>query len=213
MGVAGVTLRSYSIERAGADRLLFLLHGWSSEQHHLAAYVPLVDPGERYTAICPRAPLDLPEGDGASWYDRIDGQPVAGSFLAALDLIEQLVTEQSQSYGIALDRCLIGGFSQGGLLALAVALRVGAPHIGGVWAMCCAMPEVDGLELDLSSGSGGGRRALVQVGELDPIMPPERGRAAATALGAAGWSVTEAGYPMGHTQRIDMMIDAKAWLD
>ena len=207
-----MSLRSYNIERGGADRLLFLLHGWSSEQHHLAAYVPLVDPDERYTAICPRAPLDLPQSDGASWYDRVDGEPVAASFLKGLGLVEQLVTEKSQSYGIPLDRCVIGGFSQGGFLALALALRAGGPRWGGVWAMCCAMPEIDGLELDLAPGSGDGRPALIQVGELDPIMPPERGRAATTALRAAGWHVSEHGYQMGHSQRIEMMIDARDWL-
>jgi phospholipase/carboxylesterase len=207
-----VSLHSYSIERDGADRLLFLLHGWSSEQHHLAAYVPLVDPDQHFTAICPRAPLDLPTGDGASWYDRVDSEPVAESFLAALDLVEQLVSDKSESYGIPLERCVIGGFSQGGFLALAAALRVGAPRLGGVWAMCCAMPEVEGLELDLAPGSGAGRPALIQVGELDPIMPPERGRAAAASLRSVGWNVTEAGYRMGHTQRLEMMADAHAWL-
>jgi predicted esterase len=207
-----MSLRSYHIERAGADRLLFLLHGWSSEQHHLAAYVPLVDPDERYTAICPRAPHDLPEGDGASWYDRVDGGPVAESFLEGLGLVEQLITEQSQSYGIPLDRCVIGGFSQGGFLALALALRAGGARLGGVWAMCCAMPALDGLELDLAPGSGDGRPALIQVGELDPIMPPERGRAAGAALNAAGWHVSEHGYQMGHSQRIEMMVDANEWL-
>ncbi len=207
-----MSLRSYHIERGGADRLLFLLHGWSSEQHHLAAYVPLIDPDERYTAICPRAPLDLPQGDGASWYDRVDSEPVAASFLEGLEVIELLVDETSQSYGIPLDRCVIGGFSQGGFLALAAALRIGAPRFAGVWAMCCGMPGVEGLELDLAPGSGGGRRALIQVGELDPIMPPERGQAVTTALRAAGWRVSEHGYQMGHSQRIEMMVDAKDWL-
>ena len=207
-----MSLRSYSIERPGADRLLFLLHGWSSEQHHLAAYVPLVDPDGRFTTICPRAPLDLPQGDGASWYDRVDGEPVPESFLEGLDLVHDLVSHNAESYGIPLERCVIGGFSQGGFLALAAALRVGAPRFGGVWAMCCAMPEVDGLELDLSPGSGDDRPALIQVGELDTIMAPERGRAVAASLRGAGWKVTEAGYPMAHTQRIEMMTDAKSWL-
>jgi len=207
-----VSLLTYTIERDGADRLLFLLHGWSAEQHHLAAYVPLVDPNGHYTAICPRAPLDLPHGDGASWYDRVDGQPVESSFLEGLGLVEQLMAEKSESYGVPLERCVIGGFSQGGFLAIAAALRAGAPRIGGVWAMCCAMPDVGGLELDLAPGSGDRRPALVQFGELDPIMPPERGRAVAAALDHAGWNVTEAGYPMAHTQRIEMMSDAEAWL-
>ena len=80
-----MSLTTYRLEREDADRLLILLHGWSAEQHHLAAYVPLVDPDERFTAVCPRAPHDLPEGDGASWYDRTETGPDPASFLAALD--------------------------------------------------------------------------------------------------------------------------------
>ena len=76
--------------------------------------------------------------------------------------------------------------------------------------MCCALPEVAGLELDLTAGAG--TPALVQVGDHDVIIPPERGRAAAAALREAGWQVTEAGYDMGHSQRIEMMIAARAWL-
>ena len=59
-----MALTVYRLDREHADRLMFLLHGWSAEQHHLAAYVPLVDPDERYTAICPRGLHDLAEGDG-----------------------------------------------------------------------------------------------------------------------------------------------------
>jgi phospholipase/carboxylesterase len=207
-----MTLRSYSLQRDGADRLLFLLHGWSAEQHHLAAYVPLVDPDERFTAICPRAPHDLPEGDGASWYDRTDNGPVPASFHDAVELVRELVTTESESYGIPLERCVVGGFSQGGFLALAVALGPDPLAVGGVWAMCCALPEVDGLELDLSAGSGAGRPALIQVGELDTIISPGRGRAAAVALDGAGWNVSVYGYPMAHSQRIEMMVDARSWL-
>ncbi|MEO1061249.1 MAG: alpha/beta fold hydrolase [Actinomycetota bacterium] len=205
-----MSLTTYRLEREGADQLLFLLHGWSAEQHHLAAYVPLVDPDERFTAICPRAIHDLPGSDGASWYDRSDGAPVPDSFVHALQQLAAFVETQARTADVPLERCVVGGFSQGGFLALALALRANAARFAGVWAMCCGLPEVDGVELDLAAGAG--TPALVQVGELDTIMPPERGRAAAAALRDAGWSVTEAGYPMAHSQRIEMLVDARNWL-
>ena len=205
-----MTLTTYRITRGGADRLLFLFHGWSAEQHHLAAYVPLVDPDERFTALCPRAIHDLPDSDGASWYDRTADGPVPASFHQALDAVDDLIETECAASGIAPERCVLGGFSQGGFLALALALRPGAPRWGGVWAMCCALPEIDGLELDLAAGAG--TPALIQVGEHDVIIPPDRGRAAADALRAAGWDVTAAGYDMGHSQRIEMMVEARHWL-
>ncbi len=76
--------------------------------------------------------------------------------------------------------------------------------------MCCALPEVTGLELDFAPGAG--TPALIQVGERDQIITPDRGRAAAAALAAAGWHVTERGYDMAHSQTIEMMIDARGWL-
>jgi phospholipase/carboxylesterase len=206
-----VTLTTYRIDRDGADRLLVLLHGWSAEQHHLAAYVPLVDPDERFSAVCPRAPHPVPGTDGASWYDRDEqtGRSRARSRTRST-LVDVLVRDECVAAGIGTERCVLGGFSQGGFLALALAARVDAPRYGGVWAMCCALPEVSGVPLELAAA--GGTPALVQVGERDPIITPDRGRAAAGALRDAGWSVTERGYDMAHSQRIEMMIDARAWL-
>lgn len=200
----------YRIEREGADRLLVLLHGWSAEQHHLAAYVPLIDPGERFTAVSPRAPHPVEGTDGASWYERTPDGPVAESFLAAVELVDGLIGDECAAMGITRDRCVVGGFSQGGFLALAVAARRDAPRYGGVWAMCCGLPEVDGLELDLTAGAG--TPALIMVGERDAIITPDRGRAAAAALDEAGWIVELRGYDMAHSQTIEMMVDARAWL-
>lgn len=205
-----MSLTTYRITRDGAPRLLFLFHGWSAEQHHLAAYVPLVDPDERFSAIAPRAIHDLPEGDGASWYTRTETGPEPGSFLAAVDTLSAFVESEASAAGVGLDRCVLGGFSQGGFLALALAGRTGASRFAGVWAMCCALPDVDGLSLDLAARAG--TPALIQVGERDAIITPDRGRAAAAALAGAGWQVTERGYDMAHSQRVEMMIDARDWL-
>lgn len=207
-----MSLTTYRLERDGADRLLILLHGWSAEQHHLAAYVPLVDPDEHFTAVCPRAPHDLPDGDGASWYDRSETGPDPASFLAALDGLAEFVDEEGRRIGIGPERTVIGGFSQGGFLALALALRTGAANFAGVWAMCCALPTVEGVGLDLAAGTGAGRPALIQVGEHDRIITPDRGRAAAATLAGAGWDVSTHEYDMAHSQRIAMMVDAEAWL-
>ncbi|MEO6652095.1 MAG: alpha/beta fold hydrolase [Ilumatobacteraceae bacterium] len=203
-------LTTYPMVRDGAERLLILLHGWSAEQHHLAAYVPLVDPDERFSAFCPRAPHDLDDGDGASWYDRVDGVPESDSYVAALDLLDEYVGEKMEGAGIGPERTVIGGFSQGGFLALSLALRSGAPAFAGVWAMCCSIHDTDDVTLDDQSGDG--RPALIQFGELDRIITPERSRAAAQRLESAGWTVTTTGYPMAHSQRVDMMVDARDWL-
>ncbi len=203
-------LTVYRIDRPAAERLLFLFHGYSAEQHHLAAYVPLVDPDERFTAVAPRAIHDLPEGDGASWWERGPDGPEPASFLAAVDAVEALIEAETTAAGIPRERCVIGGFSQGGALTLALTAREGAPRYAGVWAMCCALPDVPGLTLD--PGAGAGTPALIQHGTADPIISVTRATASATLLGDAGWNVTSVGYDMGHSQTIEMMVDTRAFL-
>ncbi len=203
-------LTVYRIDRPAAGRMLFLFHGYSAEQHHLAAYVPLVDPDERFTAVAPRAIHDLPEGDGASWWERGPDGPEPASFLAALDAVEALIERETEAAGIPRERCVIGGFSQGGALTLALTAREGAPRYAGVWAMCCALPDVPGLTL--SAAAGAGTPALIQHGTADPIISVARATASATLLGDAGWHVTSVGYEMGHSQTIEMMVDARAFL-
>ena len=208
--MGAISLTVYELRRDGADRLLFLLHGWSAEQHHLAAYVPLVDPGERFSAFAPRGPYDLPEGDGASWYERGSDGIDTASFVGSVEALEQMISDTARAEGVALDRCVVGGFSQGGALTLALAGKSNALPYAGLWAMCCALPEVDGLDLDFSGGAG--RPALVQYGERDVIIRPERTQAAASALEAGGWLVATHGYDMAHSQTIEMMVDARSWL-
>ncbi len=205
-----MALTTYRIDRDGAERLLVLLHGYSAEQHHLAAYVPLVDPGERFTAVAPRGLADLPEGDGASWYDRTDRGVDAGSFRRAVEAVESLVTQEGSKLGIGPERTVIAGFSQGGALTLALAGRSGAPRYAGIWAMCCSLPNVGGFAVDFAPGAG--TPALLQFGRRDPIISTERSAAVAEALQSAGWQVNQRGYDMAHSQTIEMMIDARDWL-
>lgn len=203
---------TYRIDRDGADRLLFLMHGYSAEQHHLAAYVPLIDPDERFTAIAPRAPHDLPDGDGASWW-HIDMETLefdAESYGASLDALEEFVAAEATAAGVPLERCVIGGFSQGGYLALALAGRPGGPRYAGVWAICCGLPEFESYPVDLSNGDD--RPALFQWGTRDPIVGPDRVEPVMTALRDGGWSLRDQAYDMAHSQTIEMMVDAREWL-
>lgn len=207
-----MSLTSYRIEREGVDRLLFLMHGYSAEQHHLAAYVPLIDPDERFSAIAPRGPIDLPDGDGAAWwsYDQADSASSRHSMSSSLAALEAFIAEEAQRAGVPLERCVVGGFSQGGYLALALAGKSDGPRYGGVWAICCGMPTASGVSVDLSDG--GGRPALYQWGTRDTLIGPDQPREVIAALEAGGWDLRTRSYDMGHTQTIEMMIDARDWL-
>ena len=207
-----MTLTQYRIDRGGIDRLLFLMHGYTAEQHHLASYVPLVDPDERFTAIAPRGPIDMPDGDGAGWWD-IDLQTFEmdmSQFMPSFNTLEAFIADEADKAGVPLERVVVGGFSQGGYLALALAGKAGAPKYAGVWAMCCGIPKVDELGLDLSSGEG--RPALFQWGTRDPVIGDEQPKEVVSTLTDGGWDLSQHSYDMAHSQTIEMMVDARAWL-
>lgn len=207
-----MSLKLYRIERGGVDRLLFLMHGYTAEQHHLASYVPLVDPDERFTAIAPRGPIDMPDGDGAGWWD-IDLQTFEHDwtqFESSLDQLQAVVFAEAEAAGIPLERCVVGGFSQGGYLALALAGRAGAPRYAGVWAICCGIPKVDAVPVDLSGGDG--RPVLYQWGNRDIVIGPDQPVEVIETLQQGGWDLRHHEYDMAHSQTIEMMIDAREWL-
>ena len=207
-----MSLKLYRIERGGVDRLLFLMHGYTAEQHHLASYVPLVDPDERFTAIAPRGPIDMPDGDGAGWW-AIDLQTFEHDwtqFESSLDQLQAVVFAEAEAAGIPLERCVVGGFSQGGYLALALAGRAGAPRYAGVWAICCGIPKVDAVPVDLSGGDG--RPVLYQWGNRDIVIGPDQPVEVIETLQQGGWDLRHHEYDMAHSQTIEMMIDAREWL-
>lgn len=209
-----MTFTTYRINRDGVDRLLFLMHGYTAEQHHLASYVPLVDPDERFTAIAPRGPLTMPDGDGAGWWD-IDLE--SGNFEQSWEQfgpvvadLEAFIATEAEAAGVPLERCVVGGFSQGGWLALALAGKPDAPNYAAVWAICCGLPEEAGIAADL--GNGNGRPALFQWGNKDGFVGPDRPKDVIAALKAGGWDLRDHEYDMAHSQTIEMMVDAREWL-
>ncbi len=207
-----MSLTQYRIDRDGVDRLLFLMHGYTAEQHHLASYVPLVDPDERFTAIAPRGPIDMPDGDGAGWWtiDLDTFESDHSHFVPSLELLESFIADEADRAGVPFERCIVGGFSQGGFLSLALAGKPGAPPYAGLWAMCCGVPNVEGLDIDLSNG--GGRPALFQWGTRDAFIGPDQPKDVIAALGDGGWDLRHHSYDMAHSQTIEMMIDAREWL-
>jgi len=205
-------LTQYRIDRDGADRLLFLMHGYTAEQHHLASYVPLVDPDERFTAIAPRGPIDMPDGDGAGWWsiDLETFEMDLSQFVPSLEMLESFIADEAGKAGVPLERCIVGGFSQGGYLSLALVGRPGAPRYAGVWAICCGLPSALGLDVDLSGGDG--RPALFQWGTRDIFIGQDQPNEAIAALTDGGWDLRHHAYDMAHSQTIEMMIDARDWL-
>ncbi|MDE0579377.1 MAG: hypothetical protein OXI29_05820, partial [bacterium] len=128
----------------------------------------------------------------------------------SLETLESFIAEEADKAGVPLERCILGGFSQGGFLSLALVSKPGAPRYAGVWAICCGLPNLLGLDVDLSNGDG--RPALYQWGTRDPLIGPDQSKDVIATLGDGGWDLRHHAYDMAHSQTIEMMIDARDWL-
>ena len=91
---------------------------------------------------------------------------------------------------------MLGGFSQGCVMALALGLGAGRPRPAAIAGFSRLHPAVEGWELDLE-------RPLPPValghGTLDPVIPVEFGRAPATRCSRRAPSLLYREYPLAHT--------------
>jgi phospholipase/carboxylesterase len=190
---------------------LVLLHGRGTDEHDLQPLVSALDPERRLVGLTPRGPLSLPPG-GAHWYvvERV-GFPHRETFEASFQLLSDWLDALPETTGVPLARTVLGGFSQGAVMAYALGLGRGRPAPAGVLVLSGFIPTVEGLELDLDSH----RDVPVAIGHgiHDPVIGVEFGRAARDALEDAGLAVTYRESSMQHTIDPGYLVELRPWLD
>jgi len=190
------------------ERVVVLLHGFGApgdDLVSLAQELPL-SPGTRY--VFPEAPIDL--GGGRAWwnidwqerarYERSNdaagyAQLVPPGLEAAELALNALLDHLEKKWHVAPNQIVLGGFSQGSMLAVAVAARrahkprflvilsgalVAAPH----WIP--QAPSLKGLPVFESHGT------------VDPTLPLAQAELLRDQLGAAGAQVAWMTFRGGH---------------
>ena len=153
---------------------LVLFHGRGTSEDDLFPLLDALDPDRRLAGVTPRGPLSLPPG-GAHWYIvRQVGFPDRETFDASFALAAGFVDALPERLGVPYDRVLLGGFSQGAVMAYALAFGAGRPRPAGVLAMSGFIPAVEGFELALDGLNG--YPVTVTHGALDPIIGVEFSR-------------------------------------
>jgi phospholipase/carboxylesterase len=191
--------------RGEAEGLLVLLHGRGADERDLFPLLDLLDPERRFLGVTPRGPLSLPPG-GAHWYAlRRLGFPDPATFS---ETFPQLV-EWLEGLGFPPERTILGGFSQGGVMAYALALVAGRPRPASLMALSSFMPTVPGFELDFSPPL---RPVAIGHGSYDEVIGVEWGRAARDRLREAGADVLYRETPMGHSVDPSYLAELRSWL-
>jgi phospholipase/carboxylesterase len=197
-------LRPAAGEPRGA---LVLLHGRGADEHDLAPFLDLLDPHRRLVGLTPGGPLFLPPG-GRHWYivPRV-GFPEHDTFHASYELLQRDVPQLT---GVPWERTILGGFSQGTVMAYALALGAGRPTPAGIVAMSGFIPTVEGWDADLD------RPALpvwIAHGRRDPVIGIEFARAARDALAGAPLDLSYHEHDGAHHVDPRVLAELPAWVD
>jgi phospholipase/carboxylesterase len=188
---------------------LVLLHGRGADEHDLFAFLDLLDPRRRLVGVTPGGPLFLPPG-GRHWYmvPRV-GFPDHDTFEASYDLLDGFLDALPEATGVPWERTVIGGFSQGAVMAYALGLGAGRPTPAAIVALSGFIPTVDGWRADLDRP---GLPVWIAHGRADPVISVEFARAARERLEGAGLPVSYHESDGGHHVDPRTLAQLPAWV-
>ena len=193
------------------------LHGLGADGHDFEPIVPelRLPASLALRFVFPHAPVQPVTINGGmamrSWYDILsfesEGRADRDGILKSSALLEELIGREIQR-GIAAEKIVIAGFSQGGAVAIHTALQT-EHDIAGLMALSTYMALQEDVEHAVC------RKDLpifMAHGSFDPVLQIDWGRNSADKLNANGYSVDWHEYPMAHAVCPEEIADISRWL-
>ncbi len=194
------------------------LHGLGADGHDFEPIVPalrLKDIGLRFVfPHAPRRPVSINMGlIMRAWFDLrgldFKGDVDEKGIKESVGQVAALVARERER-GIASRRIVLAGFSQGGAIALQVALGHPEP-LAGVVALSTHL--AGGATIVPGPACAARPLAIFQAhGTDDPLIPLERGEETRDRLRELGCEVTWESYPMEHEVCAEEVAAIGAWL-
>lgn len=216
-----MTLDCIEIDTAPHPRTsLIILHGLGADG---SDFVPVcreldldaIGPVRHVLPSAPVRPLSLHDGyEMRAWYDILPTtdprqREDEASLREARSAVEALI-EREMARGIASERIVLMGFSQGCAMALMTGLR--CPHrLGGIVALSGYLPLAWTTEAERHPANQH-TPIFMAHGDEDDVVLPGRGAAARDALTQLGYRVDWHRYPMDHSLCLDEIRDLQDWL-
>lgn len=196
------------------------LHGLGADGHDFKDMVPqlLIPASMPIRFIFPDAPVRAVTINGGymmrAWYDIYeDISPAAEQdeegIKSSAGLLSLLV-EQEMQRGIASDRIVLAGFSQGGAVALYAGLTSDRP-LAGVLALSAYLPLGDQLN-ESNTRAVNVPSVFMAHGEYDSVIPISYARDSWQKLKGLGLSVDWNVYPVEHNMSADEIFAIREWL-
>lgn len=199
-------LECITLDLDGADAAIIWLHGLGASGDDFVPIVPELGLPEnhRIRFVFPHAPIMPVTINGGmemrAWHDasaygnRIDvDEPTVRSSAIA---VQALVDEQIAA-GVAAERIIIAGFSQGGSMALYAGLQY-PKRLGGILALSTYLPFPEHLDGETNAANLE-TPVFIAHGTADPVVEMGFGERARNHLTDKGHDVEWVTYPMEHS--------------
>ena len=189
--------------------LVVLMHGYGSHMGDLAPLVPMIS-REGYLFAFPNAPIRMEFGlemVGYAW-----SAPLEADFDAdgsAESLLKAFVDDVTSRYSVEEGRVVLGGFSQGGMMAFRHGLRH-ADRFPGIVALSSRLTPQD--QPSGAASSSHTQRIFIAHGTIDDVIHVQDGRSAHDILSRGGYPTEYREYDMAHQITHEVIADLSAWL-
>ena len=198
------------------ERAVIWLHGLGADGHDFEPIVPQLGLRQPVRFVFPHAPvMPVTINTGhrmRAWYDLAQlgpGPEDAVGIRASAELVRALL-DRELARGVASDRIVLAGFSQGGAIALHLGLRE-PRRLAGILALSTYLPLAETLARERSTAN-----AEVPIwmahGSEDPVIDIGVGERSRAALESLGYSVDWHAYRMAHGVSADEVADIGRWL-
>jgi len=199
------------------DAAIIWLHGLGADGNDFAPIVPELQLPDTFKIrfIFPHAPQIPVTVNGGfvmpAWFDiysmDIDRKVDTEQLTASAEKVRSFIHRENER-GIATERIIIAGFSQGGAVGYQLALTHPEP-LGGLLAMSTYFATSKTIERHPANSR---LPIAVHHGTMDPVVPNALGTQAAEELKSQGHPLTYATYPMEHSVCPQQIADISRWL-
>lgn len=196
------------------------LHGLGADGHDFEPIVPELGLPESHGARflfphAPQRPITIHDGvPTRAWFDIADADFTTvedkKGIRQSIELAHALLARERDEYGVPSERIVLGGFSQGGAIALAAGLRY-PERLGGLVALSAYLPMALTLKDDMDPANHD--TPIFQAhGTDDQVISEDDGARSRSKIGAVRPEPEYRTYSMQHAVCAPEIQDLGAWL-
>jgi phospholipase/carboxylesterase len=175
--------------------LVIIMHGRGADANDLADIAPMIDGPRGYRFLFPNAPKAWEAAPGMTfgytWFEGLPPDPK--SIEASRKIVLQFLDAALKRYPTPAGKVVLGGFSQGALMALDAGLRTTQP-VAGIVSMSGALFEQNPPDVTAKKEVP----ILIVHGTADEMINVNMARRARRVLEGLGLNVEYHEFPMGH---------------